>query len=380
MVSPLGYGVLACGVACWLFAWRLGWDQLFIMAAVSIALWVACGVLTIGRASLRVDVTLAPRRIVVGGSCVGTLTVTNPAKRLTLPVAVELPIGDSAVRIMTPLLVRGASSQELFVVAGERRGVIPVGPARVVRGDPLGLFRREAAATETSELFVHPRTVALESLGAGLFRDLEGRSTFDISPSDLAFHTLREYQPGDDQRHIHWRSSARAVSPGKFFVRQFVDTRRTHVCVMVDTRPGSYRTSDELEDAISVAASISLRTIRDEQDASIVIGGQAMTGGSGQLLLDTCARAELRPETMADLAKRAIRLTSEASSAVVITGALAPLDDLLLAASTFPVEVQAAGLRLNPDERTNVTWAGSVLMLTLRNLHELPSLIGGTLR
>ena len=56
--------------------------------------------------------------------------------------------------------------------------------------------------------------------------------------SDLAFHALREYQPGDDRRYIHWRSSAKA---GRLLVRQFLDTRRSHVTVIVDPDPEQYR-------------------------------------------------------------------------------------------------------------------------------------------
>ena len=49
-----------------------------------------------------------------------------------------------------------------------RRGVIPIGPARTLQGDPRGLVRRSVEWTEVTERYVHPRTVALESLGAGL--------------------------------------------------------------------------------------------------------------------------------------------------------------------------------------------------------------------
>ncbi|MBK8868484.1 MAG: DUF58 domain-containing protein [Actinomycetales bacterium] len=188
-----------------------------------------------------------------------------------------------------------------------RRGVIPVGPARTVQGDPFGLVRRTVLWTEVTELFVHPRTVALDSLGAGLLRDLEGSVTEDQSMSDLAFHALRDYQPGDDRRYIHWRSSAKA---GRLLVRQFLDTRRSHVCVVVDPDAGSYRGGAEavgeltagrtvpiaggalpevrdLETALSVAGSIALRCFRDDQDTTVVCGPHATSKATPHRTLDT---------------------------------------------------------------------------------------------
>ena len=76
-----------------------------------------------------------------------------------------------------------------------------------------------------------------------------------VSMSDLAFHALREYVPGDDLRHVHWRSSARA---GQLLVRQYHDTRRTHATLLVDTRRDAYAESD-FELALSVAASLTTR-------------------------------------------------------------------------------------------------------------------------
>ena len=129
-----------------------------------------------------------------------------------------------------------------------------------MRGDPLGLVRRTVRWTDVTELFVHPRTVSLESLGAGLLRDLEGETTQDLSMSDLAFHALREYQPGDDRRYIHWRSSAKA---GRLLVRQFLDTRRSHLSVVVDTDPELVRRrrGRRRDRRSRVAASLALRAV-----------------------------------------------------------------------------------------------------------------------
>ena len=72
----------------------------------------------------------------------------------------------------------------------ERRGVIAVGPATTRRGDPLSLFSRDVTWTDVAEILVRPPMVPLDSLGAGLLRDLEGVPTDAVSQSDLAFHAL----------------------------------------------------------------------------------------------------------------------------------------------------------------------------------------------
>lgn len=103
------------------------------------------------------------------------------------------------------------------------------GPAVSVRGDPLGFVRITVGMTDRVELFVHPVTVPLEPLGTGPPRDLEGCTTNDVSMSYLAFYALREYVPGDDRRHIHWRSTAKlatSTQDGRFLVRQYLDSRR----------------------------------------------------------------------------------------------------------------------------------------------------------
>ena len=93
--------------------------------------------------------------------------------------------------------------------------------------------------------------------------------------SDLAFHALREYVPGDDLRHVHWRSSAKA---GELLVRQYHETRRGHVTVLLDDRRSSYPRLGDFELAVSVAASIALRAVRDDFDTYLRCGSHLARG------------------------------------------------------------------------------------------------------
>lgn len=376
LVTPLGWTVLAAAVVCWIVGWRCGWAELMLLAAAGLVLFVGCAVLTVGRTKLEVRIEVDPQRVRVGSPAAGRVSVINRARGLLLPILLELPIGIGAARFTLPLLRPGAAHEELFVVPTERRGVIPIGPATTVRGDPLGLLRRTVQWTELTELFVHPHTVPLEPLGAGLLRDLEGQTTNDVSMSDLAFHALRDYQPGDDRRYIHWRSSAKA---GRFLIRQFLDTRRSHITVVVDSDTAAYADANDYELAVSAAASIAVRTMLDEQDLTVLAGDHAATGTAGRQVLDTFSRAELGAQGVGALTQRAARMAPDTSTALIVCGPQRGFGDVQVAATHFAPEVRVVVLRVDPQSRTGMENVQGTAVLTLRALTELPALLQGAL-
>lgn len=414
-VSPLGWGVLAAGLGAWAVGARWGWTELLMIGAAALVLVVACAALAIGKARVVVAADVHPTRVTVGDPATGRIAVTNTGTTPLLPLLVELPVGVNTAGFVLPPLVTGRTHEDVFIVPTHRRGVIPIGPARTVQGDPLGLVRRTVEWTEVTELYVHPRTVALESLGAGLLRDLEGSVTEDQSMSDLAFHALRDYQPGDDRRFIHWRSSAKA---GRLLVRQFLDTRRSHVTILLDPDEAAYRGAHrdiasglagdldergsnrpgasgpaaagsdtdtggfgrtggrgrsgrtlpvpaqldpaipDLETAVSVAGSIALRCHRDETAATLVAGRHTAAKAGPQRTLDTLARLE--PVVTAPTSGSAGPSTPDPQglhAAAATAAALAP-DTSELFVITGPrrpfVELQRAASQFGPEVRTVV--------------------------
>ncbi|MGN6754420.1 MAG: DUF58 domain-containing protein [Intrasporangium sp.] len=398
-VSPLGWAILALGVACWLIGARWGWTELLMVAAAALVLVAVCLVLALGRTRVTVDAEVDPRRVIVGEPATGRVIVRNEGRAPMLPLLVELPVGLSAARFVLPPLTAGTAHEELFVVPTSRRGVIQIGPATTVQGDPLGLMRRTLRWTEQTELFVHPRTVALESLGAGLLRDLEGSTTEDVSMSDLAFHALREYQPGDDRRHIHWRSSAKA---GRLLVRQFLDTRRSHVCIVVDPDPEQYRSGygrsgvsgdaaeqerdihsanapsavdADVETAISVGSSIMVRVALDEQDVTIVCGDHSAARTLPQVGLDAMSRVVPGPVDLLASALAAAEAAPDTSTCFIVTGPHRPFVELQRAAGQFPPEVSKVIVVVDPDATHGIRHGGGLVILTLARLEELRLLL-----
>ena len=379
-VTPLGWSLLVAGVIGWVAGALLGWVELLTIGAACLLVVVISVLLTVGSVRLDVDLGITPPRVTAGESSQVGVTVRSLRRSGLLPISLEIPIGVSSEPIALPHLARGASVEEKFLITTTRRGVIVVGPATAVRGDPVGLVRRTSTWGGVKELCVHPITVRLDPLGAGLLRDLEGTTTTQTSMSDLAFHALREYAPGDDRRHILWRSSARVESLGDsdtFMVRQFLDTRRSHVTIVVDGRAASYLDPVDFETAISAAASVARRAIADGMPTTVLVSQRTAHQAKMQVTMDAFARAEAGGDSLTALGLRAFRLAPDTSVALFVTGANSSVADLQHAASHFAPEVRQVAIQVDPTSPASVQPLDTMTVLTLPRLSSLAVVLGG---
>lgn len=366
-MTALGRTVTAIGIVSWILGALLGWNELNVVAAGCIIGLAISAIFTLGKTDLKVETVLVPSRVVAGERAVSEFNVTNVGKRRMLPVRLELPVGKSFASLDVPSLSSEESFQEVIVIPTTRRSVVQIGPTRSVRGDPLGLMRREVTWVDQLELFVHPVTSRLQGVASGWLRDLEGRPTNDRSPSDVAFHTLREYVPGDDRRHVHWRTSARI---DKLMVRQFIDNRRSHLGIVVDTDPTSYADADEFELAVSMAASLGLRAIAEGQETSCVAGSGGVASHNGQALLDGLSRVELGVPAIAleETVIRAAPIVKAASVIVVVTGSGLDLSKVQQAAQRFGMEPAIICLRAALAEESKLQRSTRLQSLTANSL------------
>lgn len=369
-ITPVGRAVLTVSLVSWLLGVWLGWDELRLVAGASLVVVLVAMVFTIGRSSLDITVELTPHRVVVGNQAVGRVQVTNAGDRRLLPMRLEAPVGNGVVRFEVPGLASGASWDDLFVVPTVRRSIIEVGPVSSVRSDPLGLACRAVAWAEPIDLYVHPRTVRLAGVTAGWIRDLEGQPTRDLSPSDIAFHTLREYVPGDDRRHVHWRTSARL---GTLMVRQFVDSRRSHLGLVLSTTASDYVTEEEFELAVSVVGSLAVSALMDDQAVSVTTGGRPLPAYAPPKLLDGLAGLELvdRKTDLASLARRSIPILRGASVVGMVAGSGVSPGGLRAAAGLFHHDVRVLAIRAVPGATSTLQTIGSTTVLELGALADL---------
>jgi len=139
------------------------------------------------------------------------------------------------------------------------RGVFRLGDVRLRTGDPFGFFERERVYSEGlrhQEVLVYPQVVPLRRLALPPHHpslDVVSPRSHVTDPTRTA--TIREYQPDDPQRLIHWASSARR---GSLYVRVLEPATSLHVSLLLDVRGFSFGAYHEglLELTLSAIASI----------------------------------------------------------------------------------------------------------------------------
>jgi uncharacterized protein (DUF58 family) len=370
VVSPVGWAAFGVAAASWIAGLTLHITELNVIAlALTIPLLIAA-LFVLGKANYAITLDLQTHRVVVGTRAVGRVEVANPTQRDILPSRIELAVGRATAQFLVPRLHPEATHEELFAVPTSRRAVLVVGPVRSVRDDPLSLMRRQVTWAKEQELFVHPRTVRLDEAASGYLRDLEGTPSSDLSSSDIAFHALRDYSPGDDRRHVHWRTTART---GKLMVRQFEETRRSHVVVALDNLAEHYATEDEFELAVSVAASISAQTFREEKELTpFTFDARQRTAGFRPMMDDYTVIEQLGDRrSFHELGQKASDLAPNASAVMMVVGPHTTARELNAAATQLPIGVMAVAIRCVADAEVRRSAIGSLDVVTLGSLDTL---------
>ena len=368
-LTPLGWGTTLVGAGAALAGSLASWVEAAVLGFTCLSLVALSLLWSLGRAGHAVALRLANTRVTVGEKALGALTVTNPTSRRLRATMVELCVGAGANSFLCPPLGRGESHEEVFAIATTRRGIVAVGPASTIRGDSLGLVRRVQTWSDATELYIHPRTVAMNASTVGFIRDIEGATTQDLSSADVSFHALREYVPGDDRRAIHWRSTARI---GKLMVRQFEETRRSHLLIVLDLDTDAWASDDEFEIGVSAAASMARAALVDAKEVSVHTQAGHLKTPTPMHAMDSLSGVErvLGAERISALTQRAGTEASQASTAVVISGSRTHLADLHAALTRLPLDMVITGVRIDMDSDFELRTLGNTPVVVAPTLED----------
>lgn len=161
-----------------------------------------------------------------------------------------------------------------------KRGRYSVGSPTVVSRDPFGIFQLRRREPGTEHIVVTPYMVDIppfsmskgDSIGDGSLQRNVPESTASVS-------TIRNYQPGDSTKYIHWPATA---SKATLILKQFDGGMDDIAWIILDLQ-SEVQVGDEIENteeyAITAAASIA----RSYSDVGWSVG--LMTNGDRQYIL-----------------------------------------------------------------------------------------------
>ena len=145
-----------------------------------------------------------------------------------------------------------------YTVTGVQRGAWKYGPVKLVCGDIFGFRSQRKEFADTSVLLVYPRLYTLPELGLDSrhpFGDYESRNRLVDDP--LRLSGVREYLPGDNVRHIHWKATARRQ---ELQTKLFEPSASRPLAIFINIRTFNHRFEgidpDLREFGISVGASL----------------------------------------------------------------------------------------------------------------------------
>lgn len=166
----------------------------------------------------------------------------------------------SDVDVLLPQTPAGELSKATYRCSLPARGEYKFGPMSVFTRFPLGLLKCSRAVAGTETLIAFPRLGTLTKSWYDLVRSRQTGFQRSLNRRALTeggdFYGVRDWQAGDSRRSIHWRMTAKL---GELAVRQFEELDSfdlTLVLDLWDPENDEAAVSDDVELAVSFAATV----------------------------------------------------------------------------------------------------------------------------
>jgi hypothetical protein len=169
-------------------------------------------------------------------------------------------------------------------------------------------------------------------------------------------------------------------------VRQFEETRRSHIVIAQSLARSDYATDEEFEMAVSVTGSLGVRAIRDARDISVVVSETTPDFAKRKVLevrpLSTITRTRLLDDlSVVESADTALKITDVArvaaeqvagiSVAFLVCGSGATASELRSASTKFAVGVEVVAIVCDPDSIPGLRRVAGLSVLTIGYLQDL---------
>lgn len=320
-VTRRGIGLLLAGMALIFSGLFFGYPELTVVGVSALIAFFAAFIFALRRWTLDVHRDVEPDRVTRGEECLGLVSVRNHARWRGVDLIAFDRCGDSQVTVPVLRLGPAKTTAVQYPLPTNKRGVVEVGPLRIERRDPLDIIRISREYGGTRRVWVHPSPQQLRAVPVGRARSLDG-VVDQVEHGSITFHALREYVPGDDLRHVHWRTAARV---GQLMVREHVDTSLPRLVVLLDNRRSSYPDPEAFEEAADAAASVVLVALQAGLHLTLHIASGAIVAGADasvgpQIFLDTFAEAGLDDSESMGIAIDRLRAQRQGDTLVVFTG------------------------------------------------------------
>ncbi|HUE82102.1 MAG TPA: DUF58 domain-containing protein [Pyrinomonadaceae bacterium] len=193
---------------------------------------------------------------------------------------------------------RSAAEQRVEQLFPERGHVLINGFELSTRF-PFGFVRRRRRLRARNvDIVVYPKPEAIGDK-LHLLPTYSGRIPSIRRGAGQDLFSLRDYQPKDDLRHIHWKATARTR---RLTVREFTSEDERRITIVLDTR--RWPNSDEqdfgerFERGVSQAASLLKHFVDERAEVRLILGKEIGGHGSGLEHLYSCLRrlALVKPE------------------------------------------------------------------------------------